>query len=234
MVANDEIQVLESVPTQAGSDPTPNLGSAWLIRGLVAPRCYSCPEDGQPCGPLQVLPDTAEQLPSGWVAALPCAWCPRHLQRRVQALPRLGKLARRILLEAPPPEEQCAVIAPPASGRSAEEANRRAIRSLCHAQLLVAGSQSECREIHWRSRDGILQQTRRKVSKRAVCLSPLGQAVVELLRDDLQMGRPIRWGRHREALQARAQEDEKQLLDRLRTRLGEMSSRSDSCRDQNE
>lgn len=57
------------------------------------------------------------------------------------------------------------------------------------------------------------------VLRRSVCLSPLGEALVATVREELQTGGPIRWARHREALVGAVREDTAALVARFRERV---------------
>jgi hypothetical protein len=198
---------------------------------------HPCWVDGTPCeviaqiaGPLEAIlarrPEPAgggpppDDVASRFAATmtqvhylLPCGRC-RSAERNVARLPRLGKHERRVLLAAPPPEAGRQVIPPPRPGRSADEAHRRAIGRLWEAGLLHRG---------WRDErvktaavafggSGRWRHVHREYAKRAVSLSPLGEAVVTRLRAELEAGRPIRWARHRDALVAACRRPPTDLL----------------------
>jgi hypothetical protein len=137
------------------------------------------------------------------------------MEANAQKLPRLGCHERRILLEAPPPDGESKVIDAPAPGRSADEANPRAIRKLWKAGLLWIGNQmvkvmTEAKQWNgWKRR---YQNVEREYHKRAVWLSPLGQAVVDRLRAALESGKPIRWASHRKALVSSCRRQPRGLL----------------------
>jgi hypothetical protein len=121
---------------------------------------------------------------------LACGKCPRPAKSDVGELAglRLGAHERRLLLGAPLPHEQAAHLKPPADGRSAYEAHQRARRSLEKRGLLhwyPAGHYG-----HPEADGSILSR-----------LSPLGAAVVEVCRAELESGRRIRWDRRRSAIE---------------------------------
>jgi hypothetical protein len=159
---------------------------------------WPCPVDGDPCVVVErfALPLVrllAEQQPGGDPGALfrrtvgrvcrelPCDRC-QVAEGQVLELPRLGRNERRALLAAPPPDAEAQIIAPAGPGRAADEANRRALRTLERAGLLALG---------W---------DRGRFRKRTARRTWLGQAVVERLRTVLESGRRIRWADHRGAL----------------------------------
>lgn len=120
--------------------------------------------------------------------------------RTAASLPRLGKHERRVLLAAPPPDGDSVVVPPAGPGRAADEANRRAIRQSLGSGLLWVGWQATEVETKGRAYSwGRWRPVVREYHKRAVWLSPLGQAVVNLARPELQSGRPIRWEKYRAA-----------------------------------
>lgn len=144
------------------------------VTGLVELSLARVLEGGEPSHSVEDVLETVN-------GNLPCSRC-RSLERHVSRLPRLGKHERRILLAAPPSDADEGVIVPPLSpGRSADEANRRAIRKLLDHGLL------------WIGEKDVREKGRRPSRKRCVWLSPLGQAVVEKLRPTLKNGGRIRW-----------------------------------------
>ena len=196
--------------------------------GATTSCAYTCWVDGRPCEVVQLFAPALRQQLSGSddeVGAkfrervepvshcLPCSRC-RAMEANAQKLPRLGCHERRILLQAPSPDGESKVIEPPAPGRSADEANRRAIRKLYHAGLLYIGRRNvkvETKAEVWIYRRGYVN-LERDYWKRAVWLSPLGQAVVDRLRAALESGKPIRWAPHREALVSSCRRQSQELL----------------------
>ncbi len=119
---------------------------------------------------------------------------------------RLGRHERRILLLAAPIEsEDGARIEPPGPGRAADEAHRRAIRRLYRAGLVhIAITYAQVPVVrHERAVYGVPGDAMPLVAvernwtyrKRVVWLSPLGSAIVQCLRPQLESGHPIRWDR---------------------------------------
>jgi len=110
---------------------------------------------------------------------LPCAYCVKVIKKQVGTLHnvRLGKHERRILLTAPSPEGEPEIIEPPEGGIRINESHLKAIRKL--------------------NRIGLLWRKRKKQRRLAVCLSPLGQAIVKLLETELHKRSPIRWVKYR-------------------------------------
>ena len=109
---------------------------------------------------------------------------------------RLGKHERQILLQGPGPGEETLVILPDGEGRSADEANRRAMRRLERAGLL----ERWCKYCRVNRKKPDPWWKTRGVWKIAVRLTPLGQAVRDHLREHLATGKRIRWAEHTEAL----------------------------------
>lgn len=202
-----------------------------------------CDADGAPClvleaiaHPLEALMAAHEMTPepgSADVAAamalsrplLPCTMCQRRARADARQLARvrLGKHERRILLEAAPPErEQGQRLAPPAPGRAADEAHRRAIRTLAQAGLVHVGRDEHKTETAaatwWRAAQ------MRTYWHRVTWLSPLGVSVITHYRTQLLEGRPIRWGAHLLSLMHSGCADVPQLLaafgDRLQQEIG--------------
>jgi hypothetical protein len=174
-------------------------GSSRETREEVGRSCvYACPFNSQSCRVLLHLPASAAGVLSILSPHLPCAWCPSWLLVCVEDLSRLGKHERRVLLAAPGRDEQAAVIEPPLPGRAAAVANRRAVGSLVRMGLITT-----------------LGRKQERGAKRAVRLSPLGQAVVIRLRDELPKGRALSLLPHRTTLLAEVQEGDLPLLQRL-------------------
>jgi len=155
-----------------------------------------------------MIPDDGERAAAlaAAVPLLPCTSCraaESDAKRLVGA--KLGRRERAILMVAPGPadgarERQPApvVIEGDGQGRAAQEANRRAIRALARLGLIETG----------RTRVG-------RRARRGVRLAPLGGAVVQLLRGDLEAGRPIRWDRHLAEVASVARRDATWLRVRL-------------------
>jgi hypothetical protein len=170
---------------------------------------------------LGVLGDQAEADVAQTIAtiaeSLPCEHC-RRAEADATKLPRLGKHERRVLLAAPAPDTpRGAHVAPPDNSPATAEAHRRAIRRLTACGLLdncgTEGLVVERRE----RRTGL--RRRWEVGRRTVRLSPLGQAVVSLLRPVLEAGGRIRWAAHRAALVAHCRKPVGDLLPLFREGL---------------
>lgn len=168
-------------------------------------------------------------------ANLPCSWC-RGAEYYAQHLPRLGRHERRILLQASSPDRESVIVAPEGPGRAADEAHRRAIRRLFAAGLLWVGwrrvyvetrTQTKARWEHmagrWWQTGG--QPIRREYRKRAVWRSPLGQALVERLRSQLEAGARIRWSAHRAALVSACRRSTDELLSMFQTEVQQDAER---------
>ncbi|CAN5767069.1 hypothetical protein BH23CHL2_BH23CHL2_24970 [soil metagenome] len=182
---------------------------------------HACWVDGEPCEVLSLFGGLSYPVGDDVAACLPCRWC-RQATRDAHRLAgvRLGKHERRILLLAPPPNDderpewlsKSQVIEPADAGRASDEAHRRAIRKLAeHGLVEMARNKVEKRIsdpragqfmrnqynpedgkwYRWHYRDDLTR--RHSVWKRAVRLSPLGAAVATVIGDGLQPGRPIRW-----------------------------------------
>ena len=95
---------------------------------------------------------------------------------------RLGKHERRILVEAPSPSRTSIPIGPAGSGRSASEAHRRALRKLDDVGLID----------YWH-----ICTTSGKYLGNKVRRTPLGQAVIDRYRNEIESGLPIRWPRRK-------------------------------------
>jgi hypothetical protein len=121
---------------------------------------------------------------------LACDKCPRPAQSHLGNLGglRLGAHERRLLLAAPLPNAQPVHLKPLTNDRSGYEAHQRARRLLEGAGLLhryPAGHYG-----YPEAEGAILSR-----------LSPLGAAVVEVCRPELETGRRIRWDRRRSAIE---------------------------------
>jgi hypothetical protein len=160
------------------------------------------------------LPDVMQHVEKH----LPCDYC-RGMEANVAKLPRLGWHERRILLLAPGPDEDSKVIDPPHPGRAADEVNRRAIRKLFNAGLLWISMTTVKMKMQTEYlRGGRWVPGERDYWKRQVRLTPLGQAVVRHLRQQLEVRLPIRWDRYRVALVAACREQPPELQQRLLAR----------------
>jgi hypothetical protein len=122
---------------------------------------------------------------------------------------RLGRCARRILLLAPPPLSEPAVLPPERAGRGAAESHRRAMRFLAANGLVELSWKTEMVEtkqerrspaVVWDSDAGVYQEVeperapvQRAIERRAVKLTVLGEFLVDRLRPVLESGRRIRW-----------------------------------------
>lgn len=186
---------------------------------------YECHVGGQPC---EVVAQFAHALPADRAAEsisavkdwLPCGMC-RLAERHAAGLPglRLGKHERRVLLSAPDHtsgvpgrygfrDRRDVVIEPEGDSRAASEALRRAIRKLASAGLVrMAYRRIEGKTIS-KQRQWFVDKgqwytwypdRRTNVYKRSLQLTPLGSAVVQVTRTDLESGRPIRWARYQDA-----------------------------------
>lgn len=183
----------------------------------------ACPVDDRPCIVLEPLRGKmVEELGCGKAAelaedarkhGLPCGSCRKGRQdaQNLSGL-RLGKHERRVLLAAPP-GSKCGwragpgeppfpgwgkIIYPDGPSRSAEEANRRALRKLEHAGLVELSrewaSWHDDKPPAWfkakQARSRYWMMGRRYRTAR---LTPLGELVVDRYRQELEAGKPIRW-----------------------------------------
>ena len=144
---------------------------------------------------------------------LPCQYC-KGLIGKAQELnrTRLGRLERHILLTAPSSEKGLQIIEPTESGIYAQEAHLRAIRKLSSVGLIWKGRKKQLK-LKTLSNDDfdvdtLIQELetpkgkKKSVSKTAISLSPLGEAVVKLLIKSLKSGEPIRWAKYKDQLVA--------------------------------
>jgi hypothetical protein len=131
----------------------------------------------------------------------------------------LGAREQNILLSAPPWDDSSKVIPPPRNDRATDEAHRRAIRKLSDVGLLWLG---------WQRVQN--PQTRHDYHKRAVWLTPLGEAVVSVLRQSLSTGRPIRWAGHIAQLLTHARRDAATLLVEFRQIVAKEQTRQEGLR----
>jgi hypothetical protein len=186
---------------------------------------HECWVDERPC---EVVERFAHALQNSDLLALaaedlPCNRC-RGADRAIAGLTglRLGKHERRTLLAAPgprlgPPQ----IIVPRGASRTTGEGIRRAARRLHRAGLLT---------LFWRSEENPPFDR-----KRAVRLTPLGQALVERLHGRIAAGETIRWtATLRNALLTAVRQDTTDLLAGFRsnvekrreaTQLGALASR---------
>jgi len=138
--------------------------------------------------------------------------------------------------KCPIPDRESVIVAPEGPGRAADEAHRRAIRRLFAAGLLWVGwrrvyvetrTQTKARWEHmagrWWQTGG--QPIRREYRKRAVWRSPLGQALVERLRSQLEAGARIRWSAHRAALVSACRRSTDELLSMFQTEVQQDAER---------
>ncbi len=185
-----------------------------------ATTSHVCLVDDQPCEVVALFADRfdgdlreAMEKVEGW---LPCQRC-RAMEQNAARMTgvRLGKHERRVLLNAPSWEGEAKVIKPPAEGRAADEANRRAIRKLSRVGLIWIGWRvtkvaTVQTTVCWGS--GEEKNVKREYHKRAVWLTPLGEAAVERLRDDIAIGKSIRWTGHIAAMIAAARGRSAEML----------------------
>ncbi len=174
----------------------------------------SCPVDGQRCDVARALgARRSGQLGASFEALaelLPCTHCARRLSGDAANLAgvRLGKHQRRVLLAAPSPDCEPAIVHAKRSSRSAAEAHRRALRQLARCGLVETPTKPveiETKAMAWSwgdhfSRTRVGERVKRRYRCRAVVRTPLGQAVVERLRPTLEAGGSIRWRLHEKAL----------------------------------
>ncbi len=120
---------------------------------------------------------------------------------------RLGKHERRTLLAAPGPKAwPPQIIVPLGASRATGEGIRRAARRLHRAGLLT---------LFWRSEENPPFDR-----KRAVRLTPLGQALVERLHGRIAAGETIRWtAKLRSALLKAVRQDTTDLLAGFRSNV---------------
>jgi len=173
---------------------------------------YECYVDKRPCEVVAQFdhalpPERSAEAVAAVASWLPCDMC-RLAEAQTAALSgvRLGRHERRVLLSAPGPEDKAVIIAPESDTRAADEALRRAIRKLGASGLVWLDKEPvEVRaqyhkrielEKVWGNRWGWETTRRATVRKRSVKLSPLGAAVVNLARADLEGGRPVRWSKY--------------------------------------
>lgn len=129
--------------------------------------------------------------------------------RNIRGL-RLGRCARRILLLAPLPSQELAVVPPERPDRACADSHRRATRSLAAHGLIELAWKTEIVEtkqvrrtprVRWDAVAGVYRDeaaptpVERAIKRRTVRLTPLGALVVDRLRPVLENGRRIRWDR---------------------------------------
>jgi hypothetical protein len=186
---------------------------------MVTVGAIACPHDAAPChvwdaiGPCLVRPSGGappEDAPlvAAVRAVVPCHLCWRPTWAAAQALRgvRLGQHERHILLTAS--GQGGGYVAPRGTSPAAIEAHRRALRRLEAAGLV---------ELRWQCVRGVhetvvpahsfhaagerfdmeeyVQRQSWRSRRRAVQLTPLGQAVVHACREPLQSGARLRWPR---------------------------------------
>jgi hypothetical protein len=122
---------------------------------------------------------------------------------------RLGRCARRILLLAPLPSQEPAVVQPERADRACADSHRRATRSLAAHGLVELAWKTEIvatrqvrttPRVRWDASAGVYRDedpaptpVERAIKRRTVRLTPLGALVVDRLRPVLETGRRIRW-----------------------------------------
>ncbi len=198
---------------------------------------YKCWVDGEAC---EAVAPIAGLVDEGAIDCLPCYVC-RAAERHAAALSglRLGRHERRVLLEALPPRDwgnlrhENSTILPENDTRSAREALRRALRRLHEAGLVQRMTQHAGGEgnrvtraiydeyghlIPGTGRYGPRQLVRTSIwcERMAARLTPLGAALVDLARKDLQGGDRIRWARYQQAAIAAARMRGEALLSEFR------------------
>ena len=139
-----------------------------------------CPHDGLYC-PL---------LAKDSIPDLPCEQCKRFCTAKAAQLPRLGAVARGLILEAmnPPDKPQLRTLSEQAS-------RRRAMAQLSKAGLMSAwykfsgGSWEKAKH----GAPKYCHYTRRL--KRVPKLTPLGESISNLISEDIRQNRRIRWDR---------------------------------------
>ena len=196
---------------------------------MVTVDAIACPHDDAPChvwdaiAPCLVRPSDAPPLEHAPFAAavravVPCGLCWRPTWAAAQALRgvRLGQHERHSLLTAS--SQGAGYVAPRGTSPAAVEAHRRALRRLEAAGLvglswqdrrgqretiLPAHSFHAVGETMWMEER--VQRRSWRSRRRAVQLTPLGQAVVHACREPLQSGARLRWPRLLPAIGAELQ-----------------------------
>ncbi len=184
--------------------------------GIHDATSHACWVDGAPCEVVApFLPRLHAITGEAWEATLapytgclPCARC-RAAGQVAARLPgqRLGRQARTILLRAADAAEG-AVVAEEGITRAEQEARLRAARSLNALGLIVRGWETRKRTVErparrWWFTDGQGKRVavrsektwpkRESYSLLTARLTPFGEALVAVYRDDLETGKPIRW-----------------------------------------
>jgi hypothetical protein len=128
-------------------------------------------------------------LEKDFIPDLPCEQCKRFCDAKAATLPRLGAVARSLILEAMNPPDKT-----PLRTLSEQASRRRAMDQLSKAGLLLAWYRWDGGS--WETKDGN-KYYRPGVSrlKRVPKLTPLGEAMAELIADDIDQGRRIRWSK---------------------------------------
>jgi hypothetical protein len=197
----------------------------------ATPGAFVCPVDKRPCEVAALLAPHLERPPAEALRPvqhlLPCNRC-RWVEQQIQSLPRLGKHERRILLAAPAPDGEPAINEPAALGRSAAESACRAARKLAEGGLLHVSYRDQV-VTPWRK--GYGYRITKTVFRQAVRLTPLGAAVVALVRPLLESGKPIRWDRHRAILVDMVRENARALVPRFSAQVDEYAAEQKSMRD---
>ncbi len=176
---------------------------------------YECPVDGRPCEVLEPVRPAIEAMleredldklvEGAKDYGLPCGGCRKGTADacNLSGL-KLGRHERRVLLTAN--GELYENIYPEEPGRAAEEANRRALRKLERVGLVKLGRHYASMQRNkenpppkWFHSGGRRYWMRGRTSRSAV-LTPLGVAVVDRCRDELESGAAIRWSPLREVI----------------------------------
>ena len=148
---------------------------------------FMCQVKQHPCPVVEAVSSSSGLSAERLRQMLPCSSC-HGGEFNALALSglRLGSHERRILLAAALPDHNHRVVPPHASGRSAAEAHRRAQRQLAKSGLL--------------SLEQVIIGNGSLRRKTGIRLTPLGQAVVERIGEDLEVGKSIRWQKYQSAL----------------------------------
>lgn len=139
-----------------------------------------CPYDGLYC-PL---------LEKDFIPDLPCEQCKRFCTAKAAQLPRLGAVARGLILEAIDPPKS-----PPLRTLSEQASRRRAMAQLSKAGLMSAwynfsgGSWEKGKS----GKPTYCHHSRRL--KRVPKFTPLGECISNLIAEDIRQNRRIRWDR---------------------------------------
>lgn len=177
---------------------------------------HACWVDGTPCEVVApFLPRLRAITGEAWAATLapytgclPCTRC-RAAGQAAARLPgqRLGRHARAILLRAADAEEGT-VVAAEGIARAEQEARLRAARSLDALGLIARGWETRQRTVERPARRSWFTNVQgKRVAVRSektwpkqesyslltARLTPFGEALVAVYRDELETGKPIRW-----------------------------------------